>query len=396
LKPRTVLSVHNHYQQHGGEDEVFAAETALLERQGHRVVRYQDHNNRIRNGALTGLAATWNHRSYLRLRRVIDENHPQIAHFHNTFPLISPAAYYAAKSRGLPVVQKLGNFRLICPGSYLLRDGHICEECIDRKSLLPSIQHGCYRGSSAATAAVACMLATHQGIGTWNRAVDVYIAATEFTRAKFIAAGFPGERILIRHHAIYDDPGLGAGRGGYALFAGRLSPEKGIDILADAWKRLPDIPLKIAGDGPLSKTQWPANVTTLGHQSRKQIQALMQDAVVVIVPSIWYEFVPLTLLEAFVCGTPVIASNLGSMAERVDHHRSGLLFRPGDPEDLARHVRWAFDHPDQLRVMRAAARREYETRYTADINYKRLIEIYELAAENAKRAPGSLALAPEA
>jgi glycosyltransferase involved in cell wall biosynthesis len=385
MAKRTILAVHNFYQQRGGEDEVFEAQVALLERRGHNVIRYQDHNDRISTGAVAGIAGIWNHRSYSRIRRIISQTRPDVAHFHNTFPLVSPAAYYAARRLSVPVVQKLANFRLICPGAYLLRNGNICEDCVKQNSLLPALKHRCYRSSRLATAAVCATLATHRALGTWSRAVDIYIAATEFTRRKFTEAGFPAERIVIGHHAIYEDPGVGNGRGGYALFVGRLSPEKGIDTLAAAWRSLSDIPLKVAGDGPLAGTAWPVNVLPLGYQSRENVQALMRDATVVIVPSIWYEFVPLTILEAFACGTPVIVSDIGSMAERVDHHRTGLRFRPRDPEDLARQVRWAFNNPERMQEMRTAARREFETKYTAEVNYKRLIEIYETAIDGARR-----------
>ncbi len=385
MAKRTVLTVHNFYREPGGEDVVFETESALLEGRGHRVARYEDRNERITNGAMTSLAAVWSLASYRKLRALAIDEKPDVAHFHNTFPLVSPAAYYALRRERVPIIQKLSNFRLICPGATLLRDGIVCEECVEKRSLAPAILHRCYRESRAATAAVCAMIATHRLFGTWNRVVDLYLAPTEFTRRKFVDAGFPEDRIVVKQHAIHDDPGVGAGRGNYALFVGRLSHEKGVRVLADAWRTLPDIPLRVAGDGPLRQIDWPAGVEPLGHQSREQVQVLMRDAAALIVPSICYEIGPLTVLEAFACGTPVIASDLGSMAERVDHHRTGLLFRANDPEELARHVRWAFDNPERMQEMRTAARREFEQKYTADANYKRLIEIYELAIESARR-----------
>lgn len=393
----SVLAVHNFYQQPGGEDQVFATEAALLERQGHRVIRYQDHNGRIRNGALAGIASIWNHASYRRLRALVSQHRPDVAHFHNTFPLISPAAYYAVRRLGIPVVQKLSNFRLLCPGSLFLRDGLPCEQCMHHNSLAPAIAHACYRGSRPATAAVAAMLLSHRAAGTWNRQVDAYIALSHFARRKFIQGGLPEDRIVVKCNFITPDPGAASGEPGrYALFVGRLSEEKGIRTLAEAWHRLPDIPLLVAGDGPLSGAPWPKGVTTLGHQPRERVLQLMKSAALLVFPSICYENAPVTILEAFATGLPVIASDTGSIPEFVAHHRTGLLFRPGDADDLAHHVRWAFDHPEQLNEMRAAARREFETKYTAEINYSRLIEIYEIAIENAKLTPGRWSLAPEA
>jgi glycosyltransferase involved in cell wall biosynthesis len=166
---------------------------------------------------------------------------------------------------------------------------------------------------------------------------------------------------------------------------GRLAKEKGIDTLARAWRGLGDIPLQVVGDGPLNETEWPQGVTWLGSVERERVMALMQNARVLVFPSTWYECAPMTIVEAFACGLPVIASNLGSIPEFVTHGRTGLLFKPGDSEDLARQARWAFDHPEDLRAMRANARREYETKYTAEHNYKMLMAIYEMAMENSRR-----------
>ncbi|MBZ5637053.1 MAG: glycosyltransferase [Acidobacteriia bacterium] len=385
MRSPTVLSVHNSYRQLGGEDQVFASEGALLEGAKHRVVYYQDDNSRVRSGLIAGAGASWNTRSYGRLKRLVREHRPDVAHFHNTFPLISPAGYYAVRRLGVPVVQKLSNFRLLCPGGLLLRDGVPCEDCIEHGSLRPAIAHGCYRGSRLATCAVAAMLGVNRAAGTYQRQVDVYIALSEFARRKFIAGGLPQDRIVVKPNFVAPDPGPGQGQGGYALFAGRLSEEKGIGALTRGWHVLGDIPLKVAGDGPLREAQWPANVTPLGHQSRESVLTLMKDALVLVFPSICYENAPVTIAEAFACGLPVIASNLGSIPEFVRHRYNGLLFEPGDAEDLARQVRWAFDHPQELRAMRANARREFEEKYTAERGYKMLMAVYEMAIENSQR-----------
>jgi glycosyltransferase involved in cell wall biosynthesis len=380
------LSIHNHYQQSGGEDRVCAAEATLLEQHGHKVERYVDHNDRIgSNTVLAGFGTIWSKRTYAQLRSFGQLRAVDVAHFHNTFPLISPAGYYAVRRAGVPVVQTLHNYRLICPGSLLSRDGLVCDKCVQRRSLLPAIAHGCYRQSRAATGAVVGMLAVHRTAGTYQKQVDVYIALSEFARGKFIEGGLPRDRIVVKHNFVSPDPGPGQGQGGYALFAGRLSQEKGIVTLSQAWQALSDIPLKVAGDGPLKENQWPASVSTLGLQPRESVLALMRDARVLVFPSICYENAPVTIVEAFACGLPVIASNLGSIPEFVQHRHNGLLFKPGDPEDLARQVRWAFDHPEELRAMRANARREYEDKYTAERGYKTLMAIYEMAIENSQR-----------
>jgi glycosyltransferase involved in cell wall biosynthesis len=386
---RTVLNVHNFYQRSGGEDHVFEAETELLESKGHHVVRYEEHNSRIAasNAAIAAMDAVWNSKVARSFTELTKRHDPDVVHFHNTFPLISPAAYYAVRKEGIAVVQTLHNFRLLCPGATLFREGRTCEECIEKKSLRPAIVHACYRGSRPATAAVATMLSVHRAVGTWRHKVDLYVALSEFARRRFIEGGLPASRIVVKPNFVSPDPGRGTGSGNYALFVGRLSAEKGIAVLASAWKELSHIPLLVAGDGPLSGMEWPRGTTWIGQQPREQILALMREARVLIVPSVCYETGPLAILEAFACGLPVIASDLGSMAERITHERTGLLFTPGDAADLARKVSWAFEHPEAVQSMRAAARREFEDKYTAETNYKMLIGIYE---EAIRRAEGRL------
>jgi glycosyltransferase involved in cell wall biosynthesis len=381
----TILTVHNYYQQPGGEDQVFAAEADLLESRGHRVVRYEEDNSRIteRNAAAAAIDAVWSSKSARALTDLVRSHKPDVVHFHNTFPLISPSAYYAVRRDGVAVVQTLHNFRLLCPGVTLFREGAVCEECIEQRSLRPAMAHKCYRGSLPATAAVATMLTIHRAAGTWRRKVDLYIAPSEFARRKFIEGGLPARRIAVKSNFVSPDPGMGAG-GSYALFVGRLSAEKGVSVMASAWRELADIPLVVAGDGPLAATAWPPGVSWIGSQPRERIRTLMQNARVLIVPSVCYETGPLTVLEAFASGLPVIASDLGSMAERVAAERTGLLFEPGSATDLARKVRWVFGHPEAVDAMRAAAREEYETLYTAERNYQSLIEIYNLAKRNAR------------
>jgi|SRR5579862_4969636 len=384
MRLHTVLSVHNYYREPGGEDKVFAAEAELLRRAGHTVALYEDRNDRIENGIISGLAASWNQGTYKGLQALLHARKPDLVHFHNTFPLVSPAAYYASERLDVPVIQTLHNFRLLCPGATFFRDGHVCEDCTGRAVPTPGIVHGCYRGSRSASAAVAAMLSIHQAAGTYRRMVDLYIAPSKFVRDKFVENGFAAEKIAVKPNPILSDPGVGEGSGGYALFVGRLSEEKGVRTLAAAWQDLSSVPLLVAGDGPLSP-RWPAGATVLGAQTHEEVFRLMRSASVLIFPSVCYEGQPMTLLESLACGLPVIGSRLGATAELIEHGRTGLLFHPGEPDDLVRQVRWAFAHPEEMRTMRAAARREYEAKYTPEQNYKALIGAYELAIENSRR-----------
>jgi glycosyltransferase involved in cell wall biosynthesis len=386
-----ILLIHNYYQQPGGEDQVFAAESSMLEKHGCRVFRYAVHNDRIKgmNPLTLARSTLWNKTIASELRELIRKVRPDVIHFHNTFPLVSPASYYAAKAEGVPVVQTLHNYRLLCPNALFFRDGHICEDCMGKFVPWPGILHACYRGSRAATGVTAGMLSGHRVSRTYSRMVDVYIALTDFARQKFIQGGLTAGKIAVKPNFVDPDPGNGDGRGGYALFVGRLSQEKGISTLLAAWEKIGGkIPLKIVGDGPLSSqvakaSQRISTIEWLGHKSRQLVLDLMKDAAVLIFPSIWYEGFPVTIVEAYSVGLPVIASNLGGMSSIIEHKRTGLHFRPGDPEDLAAKVEWIFGHPAGLERMRQEARAEYEVKYTAERNYEMLMEIYESAKSKA-------------
>ncbi len=380
-----ILVVHNYYQQAGGEDEVFRAEVALLREHGHDVSTLT-----TENGAVHGLRslvaardAVWSVGFQRRLTECLRQSRPDVAHFHNTFFQVSPAAYYACRDAGVPVVQTLHNYRLVCPSATFYRDGRACEDCVGRAVALPGIRHGCYRRSRSQTAVVAGMLTAHRWLGTWQRSVDAYIAMTEFAREKFIAGGLPVEKIALKPNFCATDPGIGNGAGGYALFVGRLSPEKGVETLMAAWRRLGGtVPLYVVGDGPLAPAVGEFVEKTerchwLGWQPKDKVLALMQDARVLVLPSECYEMFPLVLAEASAAGLPVIGSRHGSVGAIIDDGRTGLHVRPGDPEDLASKIEWAFSHPSELATMRTNAREVFETRYTPAVNYDLLMGIYD-------------------
>jgi glycosyltransferase involved in cell wall biosynthesis len=387
-----ILAVHNRYQRPGGEDQVFVDETALLETRNHRVLRYEVHNDQVKqvNRLILAKDTVWNTSAYRELGALIRRERPDVVHFHNTLPLVSPAGYYAARAEGVPVIQTLHNYRLLCPVALFFRDGRVCEDCMGKAVPWPGVVHRCYRGSRTASGVIATMLTVHRALRTWTEMVDVYVALTEFARKKFIEGGLPAEKIVVKPNFVAPDPGRGQGGGGYALFVGRLAPEKGTGTMLAAWNRLGTrISLKIVGDGPLrdqvveaAATQ--SNVEWLGHRSVADVHALMGKADMLVFPSQWYETFGRVAAEAFAAGTPVIAANIGAVAELVEHGRTGLKFRTGDPEDLVTQVEWALSHPTELRSMREEVRAEFEAKYTAERNYRRLMEIYEAALERTK------------
>lgn len=386
-----ILLVHNYYQQPGGEDQIFEAESAMLEKHGYRVFQYTVNNNYINglNPLKLARLTLWNNDVGIELRKFIRKVHPTVIHFHNTFPLISPAAYYIAKAEGATVVQTLHNYRLLCPNALFFRKGRLCQDCMDKFVPWPSVLYACYRKSITASTVTSAMLSIHRAMRTYIKMVDMYIALTDFAREKFICGGYPAEKIAVKPNFVDPDPGIGIGRGNYAIFVGRLSLEKGINTLLSAWGKIGEkIPLTIVGDGPLASQVAEAalhipGVEWLGHKPRQLVLDLMKDATVLIFPSIWYEGLPVTIVEAYSVGLAVIASNLGAMSSMIDHNRTGLHFRPGDPEDLATQVDWIISHPAELERMRQEARAEYEVKYTAGHNYEMLMEIYESAIARA-------------
>ena len=388
-----ILLAHNSYQQPGGEDVVFEQERQLLERAGHAVFAYRRSNWEI--AAYSGLRqielagrAVWATDTQEQFARLLDREKPDLIHVHNTFVMMSPSVFSACRKANLPVVQTLHNYRLSCPAATFFRDGHVCEDCV-KHGLWRGVAHGCYRNSRGATAAVALMLAVHRHRQTWTRNVDCYIALTRFAQSKFLQAGLPPEKVFVKPNFVHPDPGVYTnGETDYVLFAGRLSPEKRVSTMLDAWSRLSAdrIPLVILGGGPqLHQLEKEAhrrslnNVTFRGHVSREQTLTAMHGARFLVFPSEWYENFPVTIAESFACGVPVICSRLGSMEEIVHDNRTGFHFSPGDSKDLADKVEWAWNHPEYMRSMGEEARHEYETKYTGEKNYPLLMEIYQHA-----------------
>jgi glycosyltransferase involved in cell wall biosynthesis/ectoine hydroxylase-related dioxygenase (phytanoyl-CoA dioxygenase family) len=382
-----ILMVHNSYVFHGGEDESFAAESLMLKDAGHHVDTVHLKNTDVKGLAAVQVAidSIWSQKSYDLVDAKLRDRKFDVLHVQNFFPLVSPSVYSAAKKHGVAVVQSLRNYRLLCPGTTLFRDGKICEDCLHKTFKYPGILHGCYRNSAMSSAAVAAMTGLHALRGTWENAVDVYISLSHSSREKFVQAGLPAEKIIVKANFVYPDPGVGNGAGGYALFAGRLTQEKGLPTLLKAWQLLPaPPPLKIVGAGELApdvealcrrnpKVEW------LGSKSAAEVYELMGAASLLVFPSEWYEPFGRVAIESFAKGTPVVASNMAAMAEIVQDGRNGRLFTPGDPEDLARKIQWATDHPEDLRAMRATARKTYEEQYTVSQNCDLLIGAYRLA-----------------
>lgn len=387
-----VLAVHNYYQRWGGEDAEFEAETELLRAKGHRVATFTKNNQDIHGGPSLAVNTIWSRSSRRELAEMIAEFRPDVVHFHNTFPQISPAAYWAAHDAGVAVVQTVPNYRLVCLNGVLYRDGRVCEDCLGHAIPWPGVRHRCYRGSAMASAVVGGMIVTHRLLGTWRDLVDVFVPPTGFVRDKLVEAGYRQVQFMVKPNLVRRDAGPGSHDGGFALFAGRLSPEKGVRTLLTAWEQgNARLPLRVAGDGPLAPevrqvAQSNPGIEWLGHCSPDDVLDLMGEAQMVIVPSVCYETFGLTVAEAYSRGTPVIASRIGGLAEIVEDGRTGRLVEPGDARELAQSVLALAAQPDQLAAMGRQARIAFETKYTAEANHQRLLEIYAAAAARRLRS----------
>ena len=384
-----ILIAHNFYQRRGGEDAVCESEIKLLREAGHEVIEYLRRNDEIRDysffeKASLGWSASWHTRSNRELQDLLARESPDVAHFHNTFPLISPSAYYACRAAGVPVVQTLHNYRLLCPSGNLFREGLVCEECVSH-TLFRSIVYGCYHDSRVETAAVVAMLAVHRHLRTWAEQADLFLVCTDFARRKFVDAGFDGARISVKPNFAAPDPGARSGGGNTALFMGRVSSEKGPQLLPAAWSKLATaVPLEIVGDGPLRASleddrarRGLLSIHFTGWLDAEAAMERLRAAKFLIVPSTCYEGFPLAVAEAYACGVPVIAAGHGGLAEIVRDGHTGLHFTPGDANDLADKVEWAWTHPDEMETMGHTARAEFETKYNSDAALKQLEAAYE-------------------
>jgi glycosyltransferase involved in cell wall biosynthesis len=374
-----ILIAHNEYQYRGGEDTVVDAEIALLRSHGHQVEVYRRHNSELQHmSRLTAArSAVWSQRTIDDASRICRAFCPDLIHVHNTFPLISPSLYWFAARHAIPLVQTLHNFRLLCPQAALLRAGSVCEECIG-KVPWRAITHKCYRESTLQSAVATGMLVTHRLLGTYRDQVTNYIALNAFCRDKFIAGGLPGERICIKPNFAVGGaaPDWTERKGG--LFIGRLSAEKGLDVLTAAVRTLPQPSIRIIGKGPMEESvKQDFHDSYLGYKTSAEMMALLHQARYLVAPSIGIETFGLVAIEAFACGTPVIASRQGGLGELVKHGVTGLLVTPGDAADLAAKIAWAESHPEQMMQMGKAAYAEYLAKYTPECNYRVLIKIYE-------------------
>ena len=379
------LAVFNRHLIAGGEDQSHALEMRLLRERGHVVDEYLVDNRKIEDLGLlrTGLRTIWSQEGYRDVRERLRAHRYAAVLVQNTFPLISPSVFHACRAEGVPVLYFIRNYRLFCLNGYFFRDGQVCEDCYRRVIPLAGIQHRCYRGSLAGSLTTAAMTVFHRAIGTWKRCVSGFVALNPLMREKMVAAGMEAERIFVRPNFIHPDPGCGTAERGGAMFAGRLSPEKGVDWLVRTWiEEKIEIPLRIYGSGPLESTlgeQAAASpyVSLRGRLSSEEILAVLGQSQVLIMPSLWYEGMPRIILEAMAKGTPVAAAKLGGMQDLVHEGENGFLFVPGDAQALKAQVQRLFADVTLWQRLSLGARQSYEEAFTAERAYQSLMSILE-------------------
>ena len=386
-----VLIVHNYYKIPGGEDTVVMNEKKLLEKHGHTVLLYTRSNREmdqfsLLQKCLLPVTSVFSFKTYKEIRRLIRENKIDIVHVHNTLNLISPAVYYAALSMKVPVVQTLHNFRMLCPAATFLRDGKVCEECV-QAGLGRAVKYGCYRNSRVQTLVSAAILKIHRMSGIYRK--NNYICLTEFNKDKLLQMNRNG-RQYIDPEKVFVKPNFveikaltkAAEKKNQYLYVGRLEQLKGIKVLLQAWKAFSDKKLLLCGSGP--EEEWVHKfvhenqmnqVEILGQQSHEQVMKLMRESKALILPTLCYEGQPMSITESYAVGTPVIASNIGNAGNMIVQGITGETYKPDDAASLQKTVE-LFETEE---YSAENIKKLYLEKYSPDENYRKLKRIYDMA-----------------
>jgi len=383
-----VLLVHSAYQQFGGEDSVVRAETELLQSHGDEVVPYTRHNDETKNfnvvqKALFFPQSIYSWKTSSEIDDVVRRVKPDVAFVHNIYPLISPSAYHTLHALGVPTLQVLHNFRPFCPNGLFYTQGQVCEAC-KGGNYLNAVRKRCFKDSYALSGLYALTLGLNRLAGMVDK-ISGFICLTEFFRIKMREAGVPESKLFVRPNFVRA-PALQADEktsNGYALFMGRLSPEKGCWTLIHAFEQMPAVKLKIVGTGPMEqelrdyiRDRKLQNIELLGFKSGAEKWDILRNSFCLVLPSEWYENFPISALEGFMASKPVIASRIGGLPYIVEEGKSGLLFESGNAGELAERIQYLADRPEEAMCMGACGRHLTETKYGPEQGYSNLKEIF--------------------
>lgn len=381
-----ILLIHNKYKFHGGEETVVAIEKELLENGGNTVrILYFDNKEIDEGNTLTlALGLIYNRKSARIVKETIAAFAPDVIHVHNLFYLASPSILYQASRSNVPVVVTLHNYRLVCSSGMLMRDAKPCELCLTKIFPLHGIKYKCHQNSALKTAHLTFAIGLHKVLRTWSEKVSCFITLTDFAKKKYLESslGIVEEKIFVKPNSVTNViPRSLERRGNYFLFVGRLSKEKGIHILLDAFVGK-DIQVEIIGDGPYRELvqdyeAHSSNIKYHGYQSSTFIASRLKNCLAVIVPSICYEGLPTAILEAFSSGTPVIISDIDNLSKIVEHNFNGMHFKTNDAIDLYRIVEEFYENQGNYDFLYNNAFNTYLEKYTPEINYRNLIDIYQ-------------------
>lgn len=394
-----ILQVHNFYRTRGGECGVVEAEKHLLESHGHTVIQFWADSHTLDGMPLAKKAAAYiqipyNFQIARRIKRFVSEHELDIAHVHNVFPMLSPAVYVALKRHSIPVVQTMHNYRLLCPNGLLYVHGKVCEAC-QQTGYWAAVQNRCMHGSLATSALYAAAVAWGWHNGTFDSCIDRYIALNDFALGKLMAVGIPKNKIRICGNFVRNFAEAPAVKRPYALYIGRLSSEKGLFTLLAAARSVPELPIKIAGTGPLEVDLRQAigehrmhHIELLGHVTGEAKQRLITQALCTLIPSEWNENFPLAVVESLSLGTPVVASRIGGLPELIDHGHTGLLFPQGDTDSLTECLRRISRETSDTMKMATNALTTARDRFSPQRHLEQLLGIYSDAIREAKQDPG--------
>ena len=375
-----ILVVHCAYRFRGGEDKVVEEEMALLKQAGHEVSLLEFSNDG--NAFWKILQLPFNISSYRAVKKAIRSFSPDVVHVHNLHFAASPSVLYAAKHSKVPVVYTLHNYRMVCPSAILFHNGKLFLHSISAGFPWKAVQEGVYKNSRLLTFWLAFSTQLHHWFGTWQLP-SRYIVLTNHAKKIFLQSrlGIQEEQLVVKPNFCSAFADEATTRNDNFLFVGRLSAEKGVRILLDLFSRLP-CQITIAGDGPMREeviayTKQYQNISYAGSVQKEELAVLMQQSSALLFPSIWYEGMPLTIIEAFASGLPVIATKIGAMEYMVTHNHDGLLFEAGNGKELeAALAHWSTLKQSEKDAYRLQARKTYERNYTPEINAAQLLAVY--------------------
>lgn len=382
-----ILQIHNFYMIPGGECSVVRAEKRLLESRGHEVVQFAYDSGDIEDYSWARKSVAfaqipYNIQASRKLSRFLEKNEPDIAHVHNVFPLLSPSVYVTLKRHGIPVVQTVHNYRFLCPNGFFYTQGRICEDCMQR-GFISAVRKRCMRDSAGVSLLYASAIWYARKSGNIFRNIDRFIALNRFSADKLTAGGVPGGKIRVCGNFVekfFDAP---SPKKSYILYLGRLSVEKGLRTLFTALRKVPGVRLKLAGIGPLEQelrgyvdANPGMDVEFIGYVKGDDKERQVREAICTVMPSEWYENFPISVAESLAMGTPVVASRIGGLPEMIEHEQTGLLFTPGDAEELARCInRLVMNKATTERLAKNAVDSAARL-FSAEVHYRQLMEIF--------------------